>query len=188
MVKNENLTAGLSTSTTSMASIPKHQPRPKPAPYSRKPTESEPTSGPGPVKTSAKLLTATQNKCHNLTLHDWLTVFAYVDSHPDTPQVQVVEFFRTRPQGALEFTQASLSRKLKTRDQLEQRVHSHPSALASKQPHVVTRPDVEQALVLWIRSMETKGHIVNGPMLREKRRKLEEQMGVPEAEQLVGDG
>ncbi|KAF9235824.1 hypothetical protein BU15DRAFT_33890, partial [Melanogaster broomeanus] len=120
----------------------------------------------------------------NLTTYDWLTVFAYIDQHPDKTQTDVVNFFRTRAEGALEFTQATLSRRLKEREEIESRAQSNPTALSSKRPRVVTRPDVEEALVLWVRSMELKGEIMNGPMLREKRRRLEERMGVPDAEQL----
>ena len=167
-----------------MAIVPKCQPCSKALPYKRKPKETS-TSDP-PIKTSAQPLTAPKRQ--NLTLNDWLTVFAYVDVHPDLSQAHIVEFFRTRVQGRLEFTQASLSCKLKARNELEERVHSNPTALSSKRPHIVTRPDVEEALLLWIGSMETKGHVVNGPMLREKRQRLEEQMNVPETEQLVGDG
>jgi hypothetical protein len=88
----------------------------------------------------------------------------------------------------LEFTQATLSRKLKDRVHLEQRIESYPGALSSKRPHVVTRPDVEEALVEWITSMEQKGESYTGAMLREKWQKLEEKFGVLEAEQLIGDG
>ena len=42
-----------------------------------------------------------------------MTVFAYMDAHPDLPQERVVHYFKTKPQDALEFTQATLSRKLK---------------------------------------------------------------------------
>ena len=117
-----------------------------------------------------------------------MTAFQYIDAHPDLPRGCVVQYFKTKPQDALEFTQATLSRKLKDRQQLEQRINSHPSALLSKRPRVVTRPDVEEALVEWITSMEQKGETYNGPMLREKRQILEEKLGVPEAERLTGDG
>jgi hypothetical protein len=42
---------------------------------------------------------------------------------------------------------------------------SHPNALSLKRPHVVTRPDVERALILCVRHMGEKGETVNGPML-----------------------
>ena len=79
----------------------------------------------------------------NLTLHDWLTVFAFIDSHPDMSQENVVTYFKTRAEGALYFDQSTLSRKLKNRFELELRVNDNPNALSSKRPRIVTRPDVE---------------------------------------------
>jgi len=80
------------------------------------------------------------------------------------PQDRVVEHFKTLQDGALEFTQSTLSRKLKARLNLEERGKSHPNALSGKRARVVTSPEVEKALVLWVRSMEGKGETVNGPM------------------------
>jgi Tc5 transposase DNA-binding domain len=77
---------------------------------------------------------------------------------------------------------------VKARSDLEKRAASYPNALSSKCPRVVTCPDVERALVLWVHHMEEKGEIVNGPMLREKRAKFEDQFDVPETEWLPGDG
>ncbi|KIK80288.1 hypothetical protein PAXRUDRAFT_766352 [Paxillus rubicundulus Ve08.2h10] len=61
------------------------KPQPKPAPYihkSQADSESHPTDAPA---TSAKSIKS--NKHHdNLTLHDWLTVFSFIDSHPNTSQ------------------------------------------------------------------------------------------------------
>jgi len=42
---------------------------------------------------------------------------------------------------------------------------STPTALSSKRIWVVTRPDVEDALVLWVKHMEEKNEHVTGPML-----------------------
>lgn len=67
---------------------------------------------------------------------------------------------------------------------LEQRVHDNPSALSSKRARIVTRPDVEKALVCWFHTMEDKGEHFTGSMLREKRRRFEDLLGVPEEEQL----
>ncbi|KAG1904316.1 uncharacterized protein F5891DRAFT_945823 [Suillus fuscotomentosus] len=72
--------------------------------------------------------------CQNLTLKDWIAIFRYIDAHPDLPQERVVQYFKTKPQDALEFTQATLSQKLKDHQQFEQRVNSHPNALLSKWP------------------------------------------------------
>ncbi|KIJ07735.1 hypothetical protein PAXINDRAFT_89921 [Paxillus involutus ATCC 200175] len=84
------------------------KPRPKPAPYNRKQRAAVQHNAPA---TSAKPLKS--NKHENLTLHDWLTVFAFIDSCPNMPQGRVVEHFKTLQEGALEFTQSTLSRKLR---------------------------------------------------------------------------
>ena len=166
-----------------MSEIMRRKPRPKPAPYARKPTQKHSKDAPA---TSAKQQNTSSRE--NLTLHDWLTVFAYIDEHPTTSQADVVQHFATKHTGALVFTQSTLSRKLKTHTNLEQRVHDNPSALSSKRPRIVTRPDVEKALVCWIRAMEDKQEHFTGPMLREKRRRFEDLLDVPEEERLTGDG
>src|SRR5260221_12545410 len=86
-------------------------------------------------------------KWENLTLFDWMTVYTYVDTLPQPiNQGEVVKYFATRPQGALLFTQSTLSRKLWQCPEMEAHVNSIPNALSCKQPHVVTRPDVDHAL------------------------------------------
>ncbi|KAF8130344.1 hypothetical protein EV363DRAFT_1417424 [Boletus edulis] len=77
---------------------------------------------------------SSQNASHqNLKLSDWLTIFAYIDTHPTLPQTEVVKHFATLRAGALVFTQSTLSRKLRERSDLEQHVHDNPSALAMSQ-------------------------------------------------------
>ena len=102
-----------------MAIIPKCQPRLKPAPYKRKPKEAG-SKGPGPNPASSAKSPSLEKKQHrNLTTYDWLTIFAYIDEHPDETQIDVVNFFRTQAKGALEFMQATLSRRLKEREEIE---------------------------------------------------------------------
>jgi hypothetical protein len=168
-----------------MPAEPKCKPRDKPAPYACK-TEPKGKHIREVVATSAK--PAVSNKRDNLTLHDWMTVFTFVDAHPGLGQNAVVAHFKSQANGALVFTQATLSRRLKDRKTFEDRVHSNPTALSSKHPRVVTRPDVERALVLWLRSMEEKRETVNGPMLVEKQKRFEKEFNVPEQECLPGDG
>ncbi|KAG1842419.1 hypothetical protein F4604DRAFT_298957 [Suillus subluteus] len=55
----------------------KREPRPKPAPYKRKPKTPHQKDGPA---TSTKRSDPSGRK--NLTLNDWLMVFAYIDEHP----------------------------------------------------------------------------------------------------------
>jgi hypothetical protein len=61
---------------------PTRKPREKPKPYQRKPKVPVPKDAP---KTSAAR--AVKEKKHeNLTLHDWMTVFAFIDQHPGMTQ------------------------------------------------------------------------------------------------------
>ena len=52
----------------------------------------------------------------------------------------------------------------------------------------MTQPDVEKALVLWVRHMEEKGETINGHMLVAKRARFEDTFNVPQEERLSGDG
>ena len=168
-----------------MPHVPTRKPRDKPAPYKlRKCYERQKKDAP---KTSAQPVKRTTRE--NLTLHDWMTVFKFVDEHPTMSQQAIVKHFETRLEGALVFTQATLSRKLdpKKRTELEERVSETPNALSSKRPHIVTRPDVERALYLWVKHMEEKGETVNGPMLVAKHVKFENSFDVLDRERLRGE-
>ena len=139
------------------------KPREKPPSYQRKPKQTQPKQKDTP-KTSAK--PAVTSSRQNLTLSDWFTVLKYVDEHPTMPQGDVVEHFKTKVDRALHFSQSSLSRAVNKRAELEARSLSNSTALSSKRARIVTRPDVERALVLWVHHMlETKKETVSGPML-----------------------
>jgi len=87
-----------------------------------------------------------------------MTVYTYVGTLPQPiKQVDVVEYFATRPEGPLIFTQSTLSGKLQRSSEMEARVHSNPNALSSKRPRIVTRPEVDRALWLWAL---IKGYVV----------------------------
>jgi Tc5 transposase DNA-binding domain len=159
----------------------RRKPRQKPGPYG--PREKVKQTDQAATST---VVTTTRRK--NLTLHDWVTVFSFMDLHPSMEQAAVVKHFATKADGALVFNQSTLSRKLQMRPQLEERVLSNPNALSSKRPRVVTRPDIEKALVLWFQGIERKGETVNGPMLQAKRRVFEDRFGVPEEERMLGNG
>ena len=103
-------------------------------------------------------------------------------------QDDVVQYFRTLKDGALIFNQSSLSRNKKRHQDLKQRAAATPNGLDVKRPRIVTRPDVERALQLWYRSMEEKNEVVTGAMLAEKRKRVEDLLGVPPEECLHGDG
>ncbi|KIK76168.1 hypothetical protein PAXRUDRAFT_170719, partial [Paxillus rubicundulus Ve08.2h10] len=116
--------------------------------------------------TSAQLPQQTSHQ--NLTLTDWLLIYAYIDSHPDVSQAGIVEHFQTRHKVVLIFNQSTLSHKLQEHPKMEACANDNPTALLLKRPWVVTRPDVECALVLWVQDMEHRGKTVSGPMLRDK--------------------
>lgn len=125
----------------------------------------------------------------NLTLNDWQEVVAFYDNN-SMSQDEVVKYFANRKEGVLLFTQSALSRHLsvKGRQEDEQKALANPNALSSKRARIVTSPAVEQALVLWVKQVEDKGEMVNGPMLMEKRRIFEEMFGVPMEERLTSYG
>jgi len=61
-------------------------------------------------KTLAKII----KKGHeNLTLHDWIMVFAFIDQHPRKTQGDVAKHFVLKSDGTLIFMQCTLSRKMK---------------------------------------------------------------------------
>ena len=156
------------------------------APYIHKTKLSVTKTQKDTPKTSAKSSAAQHRK--NLTLTDWLTVFKFIDEHPGISQAQVVNHFKTCKDGALIFMQPTLSWKLEQCTELESRGDSNPSALSSKRPCIVTRPDVECALYLWVLHMEEEKEMVNGPMLCEKRKRFKELFKVPEDQRLQGEG
>ncbi|KAJ7224681.1 DDE superfamily endonuclease-domain-containing protein [Mycena pura] len=170
-----------------MAPEKQRKPRQTVKPYQLKPKEKKAKIRKEDIpKTSAKPVATTRKP--QLTLADWLIVYAYIDTHPNTSQEAIVHHFATRAEGALEFSQSALSRKLGPREEMEKRVESNPNALSGKRARVVTCPEVERALYLWVKSMESKGESPNGPMLKEKRKRFEEQLKIPEAQRLKGDG
>ncbi|KIM58129.1 hypothetical protein SCLCIDRAFT_1191717 [Scleroderma citrinum Foug A] len=110
----------------------------------------DPPTNPPPVKqqkkgdmpcTSAQLPKASSHQ--NLTLSDWLIVYSYVDLHLNTPQADIVQHFGSLATRALVFTQSTLSCKLHDRPKMEAYVNDNPTALSSKRPHIVVRPNVE---------------------------------------------
>jgi hypothetical protein len=106
-----------------------------------------------------------------------LTVFAFIDTHPGISQASVCSHFHTLVGGALEFNQATLSQKLKKREELEAYATSFPNAVSTKHEHIVTQPDVDRALYLWVKSMEAKSEIVMGSMLCTKQEFFEKELG-----------
>lgn len=76
----------------------------------------------------------------NLTINDWLTVFAFIDTHPGISQKKnVCNHFHSLTDGALEFNQATLSWKLKNQEDLEAYATSFPNAVSTKRECIVTQ-------------------------------------------------
>ena len=118
-----------------------------------------------------------------------MTAYSYMDSLPQPiNQGEVVRYFATRPQGTLLFSQATLLCTLWQCLEMEAHVESHPNAMSSKQPPIVTRPDVDHVLWLWVQKLNQKGEAVNGPMLMAKQEWFENAMHVPEDKRLCGAG
>src|SRR3954454_8729296 len=106
----------------------KRKTREKPAPY--KPRQKPMVHRDGPATSAITKKRARDN----LTLHDWMTVLAFVDAHPNLGQADIVNHFKTRRDGILTFIQSTLSRKLKMETELAARIQAHPNALSSKRP------------------------------------------------------
>jgi hypothetical protein len=138
---------------------------------------------PGPRKDTPKSSARPIEKQtrENLTLFDWMTVYAHVEG-------EVVNYFATRPEGSLSFSRATLSHKLKHRSDIEAHVGSNPNALSSKRPRIVTRPDVDHELWRWVQQMEQKREVVNSAMLIAKWGVIEETLDIPQDERLPGSG
>lgn len=103
--------------------------------------------------------------------------------------METVKHFANRSEGgAVIFDQASLSRNLGKRSQRETEVAENPAALSSKRARIVTRPDVDRALWMWVQDRMTKNRTVSGPELSEKRKIFEEKFNVPETERLSDTG
>ena len=170
--------------------MPKETPAPKrkvrkaTKPYVKPATIGRPRKDATQPSTSAIVPPKHQRKV--LTVADWQTVVSYVDAHPELKQAEVVDYFKNRKEGALIFTQATLSRHLSKegREADLGKASANPTALSSKRIRIVTNPEVEKALWLWVRHMEAKNEQVTGPMLVTKRAVFEEQMDVPEEERL----
>ncbi|KAF8976762.1 hypothetical protein BDQ17DRAFT_1339502 [Cyathus striatus] len=119
----------------------------------------------------------------NLTLNDWLTVVAYFNRNQPISQDAVVKHFAGLSEPLI-FSQPALSRHLSDKEHASdlKRMDSNPTALSGKRVHVITCPDVEKALVLWVYHMQEKGEHVTSAMLVAKRSKFEDLFDVPNEE------
>ncbi|KIJ23005.1 hypothetical protein M422DRAFT_276495 [Sphaerobolus stellatus SS14] len=111
---------------------PKCKPHIWKPPVNRKPRAKKE----GKPKTSTKV--AIKERHENLTTYDWLQVFTFMEKNPGMSQIKVVDYFNSRPEGALVFTQATLLRCLAARKTLEEHIENEPGALSSKRRRMVT--------------------------------------------------
>jgi hypothetical protein len=102
----------------------------------------------------------------------------------------VVKLFANHSEGALLFSQSTLSHCLAQNGQEEdqQCLFSNSSALSGKRTQIVTQSDVEKALILWAKHMEEKLEHMTSAMLVAKQGKFEDLMDLPEEETLCSDG
>jgi hypothetical protein len=133
-------------------------------PYNQAPKSQKNKNAP---KTSAIIKPNSKHARSNLTLSDWIKVAQYYDANQPLSQPGVVKYFASHSEGPLLFSQSALSRHLarKGREEDQQHLLSTPSALSGKRTWVVTQPDVEKALVLWVKHMEEKLEHVTSAML-----------------------
>ena len=69
--------------------------RDKAKPYISKPGPKTPQNVPATSAISTK-----SHQCRNLTVNDWLTVFAFIDAHPHISQTSVCDHFCSLANGA----------------------------------------------------------------------------------------
>ena len=146
-------------------------------PYSRKPgpNRNQPASALKKIKQPSKQLTS----------HDWLTVFTWIDTNPYRSQQDVVDYFANRREGPLHFDQATLSRKSKNRGDI---VKVNPAALSARRQRVIVAPEIERALVLRVDGMLAGTDVVSGPVLTAGREVLEDKFDVPPRGTVVRQG
>jgi hypothetical protein len=153
-------------------------------PYSQKPGPK----GPHPRNQVASASKQPKVSSTQLTNHDWISVFAWINANPGRSQQDAVGHFADQRESPLCFTQATLSRKLKKRAEIESLVKANPAALSARRQRVVVSPEVERALVLWVDDMLANSRVVNGTVLTAKRKALEEKFKVPPEKRLTDRG
>ena len=153
-------------------------------PYSQKPGPR----GPHPQNQPASASKQVKLPSKQLTNHNWLSVFTWIDANPRRSQQDVVDHFTNRQEDPLCFNQAILSCKLKKRGDIEAAVKANPAALSARRQRTVVAPEVEQALVLWVNDMLSNSNVVNGVVLTAKCKALKEKFNVPPEKHLTDRG
>jgi hypothetical protein len=191
---SNSLTSHLFTMSDIMAGPSRIRSAPK---QLHKPYERTQKPGPKPQhqpKTSARVPKDQFDHHDNLTLFDWITIRDWYDEEKANgcrhSQEAVVKHFEKRKDSTLIFSQSALSRNLSKvgRAKLQERLNATPNALNTKRPRAVMRPDVDRALYLWVKHMESRGEQVTGPMLEGKRARFEVLFDVPQNERVTSKG
>ena len=151
-------------------------------------TQKPGPKGPHPQNQPASASKQVKLPSKQLTNHDWLTVFTWIDTNPHRSQQDAVDHFANQQQNPLQFNQGTLSHKLKKRSDIEEMVKVNPASPPARRPRVVVSPDVERALVLWVNNMLANGCVVNGPLLTAKCKVLEEKFNIPAEKRLKDKG
>ncbi|GAA5898856.1 hypothetical protein JCM5296_005624, partial [Sporobolomyces johnsonii] len=93
---------------------------------------------PGPKPAGAPRSAATKPSTRQQLTHaDWLRVFAYIDQHPSLSQSGIVHHFSSLRIDALHFSQATLSRQISKRSEIEAAV-AHGEAASAPITEVVS--------------------------------------------------
>ena len=117
------------------------KPRPWPAVKPYKPQKRQPVNK-DVLKSSAVPLKPKRR--NNLTLSDWLTVFAYIDNHPHELQEAIVNHFQTQVEGALFFDQSTLS-LIKAVESLKKRKRIFGAALTLEMLNPVEEHEIGES-------------------------------------------
>jgi hypothetical protein len=99
----------MSSTAQSAAKVKKRRLHEQPKPYAQTPG---PPKGTPKAQSAPKTAVRTCTKKENLTLHNWITVFKWMDKNKSASQAAIVTYFATRHSGMLIFDQSMLSRKL----------------------------------------------------------------------------
>ncbi|KAG8749740.1 hypothetical protein FRC12_013256 [Ceratobasidium sp. 428] len=136
--------------------------------HTRRPRQPRPLS----VAVSAQ----PQPRRQHLTYTDKLRILDYYHAHSHLIQVDVVRALRCEYPT---LSQSTLSNYLSHEQEIRAYVELNPSHLRYKKPFRVALPDVDAALVDWVRDQLNRGERLTGDRICEKGRWFCEEMNIP---------
>ena len=119
----------------------------------------------GSLGTSAKPI---HKLCNNLTAQDWFWFSSLLMTIQASCRIQLLPISRAVLMGCSNPHKQLYQKGLRLSMSLKLACKQLQMLFPQSIQELSDNPDVEQALVLWLRSMETKQETVNGPMLMEK--------------------